>query len=126
MHEIGVRWFFQPRRSCGDAFSAEVDAREVMTRYGCGKTTGYQNLKDRELVPPPVRTHPDRWRPHPVGRRRPSPTHSPGPGCEGPLTHQGRRAATDSTRPSRSSIPRTSVNVAGGLPRESAIRCTAP
>lgn len=38
------------------------------------------------------------------------------------LPHQGRKAATDSTRPSRSSIARTSANVAGGLPRESAIR----
>ncbi len=23
---------------------------------------GYQNLKNRDLVPPPVMTHPDRWR----------------------------------------------------------------
>ncbi|HET7475916.1 MAG TPA: hypothetical protein VFJ97_07820 [Dermatophilaceae bacterium] len=30
--------------------------------YGWGKTKGYQNLKDRDLVPPPVMTHPDRWR----------------------------------------------------------------
>jgi hypothetical protein len=37
-------------------------AGEVMARYGWGKTKGYQNLKDRELVPPPVMTHPDRWR----------------------------------------------------------------
>lgn len=37
-------------------------ASEVMARYGWGKTKGYQNLKDRELVPPPVMTHPDRWR----------------------------------------------------------------
>jgi hypothetical protein len=33
-----------------------------MARYGWGKTKGYQNLKDRDLVPPPVMTHPDRWR----------------------------------------------------------------
>jgi hypothetical protein len=33
-----------------------------MARYGWGKTRGYQNLKDRELVPAPVMTHPDRWR----------------------------------------------------------------
>ena len=33
-----------------------------MARYGWGKTKGYQNLKDRSLVPPPVLTHPDRWR----------------------------------------------------------------
>lgn len=39
-----------------------LDAREVMRRYGWGKTKGYRNLKDRELVPPPVMTHPDRWR----------------------------------------------------------------
>ena len=39
-----------------------LDAHDVMARYGWGKTTGYQNLKDRELVPPPVMTHPDRWR----------------------------------------------------------------
>ena len=39
-----------------------LDAHEVMARYGWGKTKGYQNLKDRDLVPPPVMTHPDRWR----------------------------------------------------------------
>lgn len=39
-----------------------LDAHDVMARYGWGKTKGYQNLKDRELVPPPVMTHPDRWR----------------------------------------------------------------
>lgn len=39
-----------------------LDATDVMSRYGWGKTKGYQNLKDRELVPPPVMTHPDRWR----------------------------------------------------------------
>lgn len=39
-----------------------LNASEVMARYGWGKTKGYQNLKDRELVPPPVMTHPDRWR----------------------------------------------------------------
>jgi hypothetical protein len=32
-----------------------------MARYGWGKTKGYQNLKDREMVPPPVMTHPARW-----------------------------------------------------------------
>ncbi|MGH3448581.1 MAG: hypothetical protein ACRDP4_13255 [Nocardioidaceae bacterium] len=39
-----------------------LDASDVMRRYGWGKTKGCQNLKDRELVPPPVMTHPDRWR----------------------------------------------------------------
>ena len=39
-----------------------LSASEVMARYGWGKTKGYQNLKDRELVPSPVMTHPDRWR----------------------------------------------------------------
>ena len=39
-----------------------LSASEVMARYGWGKTKGYQNLKDRELVPVPVMTHPDRWR----------------------------------------------------------------
>ena len=39
-----------------------LKASEVMARYGWGKTKGYQNLKERELVPPPVMTHPDRWR----------------------------------------------------------------
>ena len=39
-----------------------LDARDVMARYGWGKTKGYQNLKDRSLVPAPVMTHPDRWR----------------------------------------------------------------
>ena len=39
-----------------------LDATDVMSRYGWGKTKGYQNLKNRDLVPPPVMTHPDRWR----------------------------------------------------------------
>lgn len=39
-----------------------LNAHEVMARYSWGKTKGYQNLKDRALVPPPVMTHPDRWR----------------------------------------------------------------
>jgi hypothetical protein len=39
-----------------------LDATDVIQRYGWGKTKGYQNLKDRTLVPPPVVTHPDRWR----------------------------------------------------------------
>lgn len=39
-----------------------LSASEVMARYGWGKTKGYQNLKDRELVPAPVMTYPDRWR----------------------------------------------------------------
>lgn len=39
-----------------------LSAGEVIARYGWGKTKGYQNLKDRTLVPPPVMTHPDRWR----------------------------------------------------------------
>jgi len=39
-----------------------LDATDVMRRYGWGKTKGYQNLKDRELVPAPVMIHPDRWR----------------------------------------------------------------
>ena len=39
-----------------------LSASEVMARYGWGKTRGYLNLKDREVVPAPVMTHPDRWR----------------------------------------------------------------
>lgn len=39
-----------------------LSASEVIARYGWGKTKGYQNLKDRALIPPPVMTHPDRWR----------------------------------------------------------------
>lgn len=39
-----------------------LHASDVLHRYGWGKTKGYQNLKDRELVPAPVMTHPDRWR----------------------------------------------------------------
>lgn len=31
-----------------------LDAHDVMARYGWGKTKGYQNLKDRSLVPAPV------------------------------------------------------------------------
>ena len=53
-----------PPDASGDTDPRHVflDAREVMTRYGWGKTKGYQNLKDHELVPQPVMTHPDRWR----------------------------------------------------------------
>lgn len=39
-----------------------LHAGDVIRRYDWGKTKGYQNLKDRSLVPPPVMTHPDRWR----------------------------------------------------------------
>jgi hypothetical protein len=39
-----------------------LSAQDVIRRYGWGKTKGYQNLKDRSLVPAPVMTHPDRWR----------------------------------------------------------------
>ena len=39
-----------------------LSASEVMARYGWSRTKGYQNLKDREMVPQPVMTHPDRWR----------------------------------------------------------------
>jgi hypothetical protein len=39
-----------------------LDAQEVMHRYGWGKTRGYQNLKNRSLVPEPVLIHPTRWR----------------------------------------------------------------
>jgi hypothetical protein len=39
-----------------------LDAKAVMRRYGWGKTRGYQHLRDRDLIPPPVLRHPDRWR----------------------------------------------------------------
>lgn len=39
-----------------------LHASEVIRRYDWGRTKGYQNLKNRSLVPPPVMTHPDRWR----------------------------------------------------------------
>jgi hypothetical protein len=39
-----------------------LHAIDVIHRYDWGKTKGYQNLKDRSLVPAPVMTHPDRWR----------------------------------------------------------------
>lgn len=39
-----------------------LSAREVMARYGWGKTKGYQNLKDPKVVPPAVMTNPNRWR----------------------------------------------------------------
>jgi predicted DNA-binding transcriptional regulator AlpA len=56
-----MRW--QPDTSGNDdPRDVFLDARDVMARYGWGKTKGYQNLKDRQLVPPPVMTHPDRWR----------------------------------------------------------------
>ena len=80
-------------------------ASEVMARYGWGKTKGHQNLKDRELVPPPVMTHPivggstsssggrrSAWHSpkrlwtrslRPTASRRPSPTCSPNPSDDG-------------------------------------------
>lgn len=39
-----------------------LSASDVLRRYGWGKTRGYQNLKDREQVPPPVVVRPMRWR----------------------------------------------------------------
>jgi hypothetical protein len=39
-----------------------LHASDVIRRYDWGKTKGYQNLKDRTLVPAPVMPHPDRWR----------------------------------------------------------------
>jgi hypothetical protein len=39
-----------------------LDATAVMARYGWGKTKGYQNLKNRDLIPAPVMVHPNRWR----------------------------------------------------------------
>lgn len=39
-----------------------LDSRDVIARYGWGRSKGYQNLKDRDLVPPPLMTQPDRWR----------------------------------------------------------------
>lgn len=47
---------------CRDPRHVFLVAREVIGRYGWGKTRGYQYLKDRELVPPPLMTHPARWR----------------------------------------------------------------
>jgi hypothetical protein len=49
-------------RASQDPRDVFLDAKAVMRRYGWGKTKGYQNLKNRDLVPPPVMTHPDRWR----------------------------------------------------------------
>lgn len=31
-----------------------LTATDVLHRYGWGKTKGYQNLKDRELIPEPI------------------------------------------------------------------------
>lgn len=39
-----------------------LSAADVLDRYGWGKTRGYQNLKDRQQVPPPVVSRPKRWR----------------------------------------------------------------
>lgn len=55
--EIGTSFDIQ-----ADPRHVFLSAREVMARYRWSKTKGYQNLKDRELVPAPVMTHPDRWR----------------------------------------------------------------
>ena len=39
-----------------------LSAADVIARYGWGKTRGYQHLKERDGVPPPVVSHPARWR----------------------------------------------------------------
>ena len=39
-----------------------LSAGEVIERYRWGLTRGYANLKNREITPPPVVTHPTRWR----------------------------------------------------------------
>ncbi|GAA1604532.1 hypothetical protein GCM10009789_68140 [Kribbella sancticallisti] len=59
----------EPVSESGIAFDAGPDprrvflsAQEVIARYRWGHRRGYQNLQDRELVPPPVVRHPDRWR----------------------------------------------------------------
>jgi len=39
-----------------------LSASDVIARYGWGKTRGHLHLKGRTLIPPPVMTHPDRWR----------------------------------------------------------------
>lgn len=39
-----------------------LSAGEVIKRYRWGLTRGYANLKNREITPPPVVTHPTRWR----------------------------------------------------------------
>ncbi len=51
-----------PAEHARDPRDVFLDAKAVMLRYGWGKTRGYQHLRDRELIPPPVLTHPDRWR----------------------------------------------------------------
>lgn len=48
--------------SASDPRHVFLTATDVMHRYGWGKTKGYQNLKDRDLIPAPVMVHPDRWR----------------------------------------------------------------
>ena len=45
-----------------DPCHVALNARDVMRPCGWAKSTAYQNLKDRNLVAPPVMTHPDRWR----------------------------------------------------------------
>ena len=39
-----------------------LNARDVMRPCGWAKSKDFQNLKNRDLVAPPVMTHPDRWR----------------------------------------------------------------
>lgn len=39
-----------------------LDAKAVIRRYGWGRSKGYQNLKNRDLIPAPVMVAPDRWR----------------------------------------------------------------
>lgn len=39
-----------------------LDAKAVIRRYGWGKSKGYENLKNRDLVPAPVMVSPNRWR----------------------------------------------------------------
>lgn len=62
MSEVSVDGVRDEASGARDPRHVFLGARDVMRRYGWGKTKGYQNLKDRDLVPPPAMTRPDRWR----------------------------------------------------------------
>jgi hypothetical protein len=62
MSEVSVDGVRDEASAACDPRHVFLSARDVMRRYDWGKTKGYQNLKNRDLVPSPAMTHPDRWR----------------------------------------------------------------
>ncbi len=52
----------EPIRDVDDPRHVFLHSKDVLRRYGWGTTQGYENLKDRALIPAPLMTHPNLWR----------------------------------------------------------------